>query len=142
MKEDLLSRDDMVTALRAERDHMIQLVREQGVDKDEAEVKAHGLVPALCLHLQTARLSERMAMDSDDLWAKIDTMNKEQIIAMLETKDDEAERLRTYVDQLTSVVIEKAPALLGDINNAQSKVLLLSLSLHDFSLGSRQWNHH
>lgn len=71
---------------------------------------------------QTARAASRTAMDSDELWAKIDTMGKDQIIALLEGKDDEAERLRAYVDQLTSVVIDKAPQLLGELNSSASKV--------------------
>ena len=85
----------------------MQLVREQMVDKDEATV---------------AKTSQRQAMDTEELWTKIDSMNKEQVIELLEAKDDEVERLRAYVDHLSATVIEKAPNLLGEINSPSAKV--------------------
>jgi hypothetical protein len=79
-----------------------------------------------------------MATDSEALWGQIDGMSRDKIIALLEDRDDEVERLTAYIDHLTATVIEKAPQLLSDINSANAKVLFALFYMYNFLQSSME----
>ena len=41
---------------------------------------------------------------------------------MLEEKDEEAERLKTYIEGLMEIIIDKSPEVLEHVNKLNSKV--------------------
>lgn len=56
------------------------------------------------------------------VWDVIARKPKAEVMTMLEEKDEEAERLKTYIEGLMEIIIDKSPEVLEHVNKLNSKV--------------------
>eukprot|EP00730_Choanoeca_flexa_P005883 TRINITY_DN12043_c0_g1_i1.p1 TRINITY_DN12043_c0_g1~~TRINITY_DN12043_c0_g1_i1.p1 ORF type:complete len:1914 (+),score=759.69 TRINITY_DN12043_c0_g1_i1:443-5743(+) len=107
LEKQLESKETMIMAMEAERDHVVGVLRDELSGQDEEKVKK--------------KMEPRAVQESDELWDIIESKSKTEILDMLLDRDEETERLRQYVDNVTTVVMMQAPQLFEEIGKANGQ---------------------
>eukprot|EP00056_Hartaetosiga_gracilis_P001607 m.46058 g.46058 ORF g.46058 m.46058 type:complete len:1422 (-) comp10707_c1_seq1:57-4322(-) len=102
LREELEQTTVNVASLEAERDVLLGTIRDQSVLQNQDEL--------------SKEMRKTNVLVSDEIWDVIESKDKQEIMKMLEEKDEEAGRLKLYVDQIMNVICDKAPSLLEDIS--------------------------
>eukprot|EP00045_Choanoeca_perplexa_P018319 m.287000 g.287000 ORF g.287000 m.287000 type:complete len:2472 (+) comp17782_c0_seq1:67-7482(+) len=107
LQSELESKETMIMAMEAERDHMVGVLRDELSGQDEDKVKK--------------KMEAKPVQESNELWDVLERKSKSEILDMLLDRDEETERLRQYVDTVTTVVMMQAPQLFEEISKSSSE---------------------
>lgn len=117
-RQEIQNRETMVLAMQAERDHLVQLLSQQTALVTAAAVVPKPTTPAA-------------GGGQADL---LDGKTPEEVFELLRSKEDESERMQHYIDQVTNLIMDRAPELLSEL---QRKTARLQRSSSRRSLGGK-----
>ncbi|EGD75361.1 hypothetical protein PTSG_06438 [Salpingoeca rosetta] len=125
LRAELQAKDSLVSSLQEERHQLLQQVQPGATARrgDGGDDGGHSG--------QAKNGNGKPA--SSELWDIVCSKSKEEVLKMLEDRDEEAERLRTYIEGLMEVIIDKSPDILEHVNK-------LNVSQHGF-VGSLRRSH-